>query len=170
MVVIAARPTLETGTWHERVASPFMCTVHAPHCATPQPYLVPVSPSASRSTQRSGVSAATSAVSRFPFTESVYFMSGAPPAGPRDSSACPAGVGREGAGRSKVRAMIGRREFLRRLGRAGTGAVVAGAVPGWARGAMRMAPADAAAAGKHPTPEADLIVRNTWPEHYETSL
>ena len=32
------------------------CTVHAPHCAMPQPYLVPVNPSRSRRTQSSGMS------------------------------------------------------------------------------------------------------------------
>ena len=32
------------------------CTVQAPHWATPQPYLVPVSPCASRITHSSGVS------------------------------------------------------------------------------------------------------------------
>src|SRR4051812_50117381 len=37
-----------------------MCTVHAPHWATPQPYFVPVRPTCSRSTQRSGVLGSTS--------------------------------------------------------------------------------------------------------------
>src|SRR5262245_21713331 len=74
MVVMRAWPTLETGTWHERVGSPSRCTVQAPHWATPQPYLVPVNPSASRSTQRSGMSAGTSADRDFPFTLSVTFM------------------------------------------------------------------------------------------------
>src|SRR5262245_51348446 len=37
-----------------------MCTEHAPHCATPQPYFVPVSPACSRSAQSSGVSASAS--------------------------------------------------------------------------------------------------------------
>ena len=43
------------GTWQERVATPSICTVQAPHWATPQPYLVPVMPSVSRNTQSSGV-------------------------------------------------------------------------------------------------------------------
>jgi len=53
--------------------------------------------------------------------------------------------------------MMRRREFLGALGRAGAGALVASALPplpAWAKGAA----------------DADLIVRNTWPEHYETSL
>src|SRR5262249_46404200 len=78
MVVTFARPTVETGTWQERVASPFTCTVHAPHDATPQPYFVPVSPSASRSTHSSGVSAGASATNGIPLTVSVYFMGSLP--------------------------------------------------------------------------------------------
>src|SRR6266567_3118988 len=56
------------GSTQVRVATPSRCTVQAPHCAMPQPNLVPVSPSVSRSTQRSGVSGATSTVSRLPLT------------------------------------------------------------------------------------------------------
>src|SRR5262249_37700406 len=48
------------GIEHDRVATPSMWTVHAPHSAMPQPYFVPVRPSASRSTHRSGVSGSTS--------------------------------------------------------------------------------------------------------------
>src|SRR5206468_10814979 len=44
-------------TEQERRTSPLMCTEQAPHCATPQPYFVPVRPACSRITQRSGVSA-----------------------------------------------------------------------------------------------------------------
>src|SRR5438067_183131 len=56
------------GSTQVRVATPSRCTVHAPHWAMPQPNLVPVRPSVSRSTQRSGVSGATSTVSRLPLT------------------------------------------------------------------------------------------------------
>ena len=49
-------PTLDNGRTHERTGSPSMCTVQAPHCAMPQPYLVPVSASCSRNTHSSGVS------------------------------------------------------------------------------------------------------------------
>ncbi len=51
--------TLPTGTEHERRSSPLMCTEQAPHCAMPQPYLVPVRPTCSRSTHSSGVSGST---------------------------------------------------------------------------------------------------------------
>ena len=45
MVTIFLAPTAFTGTWQERVATPSICTVQAPHWAMPQPYLVPVRPS-----------------------------------------------------------------------------------------------------------------------------
>src|SRR3954447_26239768 len=44
----------------ERMAAPSRCTVQAPHSAMPQPNLVPVMPSTSRSTHSSGVSPSTS--------------------------------------------------------------------------------------------------------------
>ena len=60
MVVIFLPSTAATGIAQERIAAPSICTVHAPHCATPQPYLVPVRPTCSRSTQSSGVLGSTS--------------------------------------------------------------------------------------------------------------
>src|SRR5690349_1733291 len=48
-----------TGSEQERMTLPLTCTEHAPHCATPQPYLVPVSPTFSRITQSNGVSGST---------------------------------------------------------------------------------------------------------------
>src|SRR5437773_11009998 len=59
MVVIFAPLAALTGIEHERTGRPFMCTVHAPHCATPQPYLVPVRPTCSRITQSRGVVGST---------------------------------------------------------------------------------------------------------------
>src|SRR5262249_10188751 len=44
----------------ERCTSSLMCTEQAPHCATPQPYFVPVRPTCSRMTHRSGVAGSTS--------------------------------------------------------------------------------------------------------------
>ena len=44
MVVIFLPATAEMGVTQERVAAPLTCTVQAPHCAMPQPNLVPVSP------------------------------------------------------------------------------------------------------------------------------
>src|ERR1044071_5105458 len=38
---------LPTGIEQERLTSPLICTEQAPHCATPQPYLVPVRPACS---------------------------------------------------------------------------------------------------------------------------
>src|ERR1700688_4536465 len=50
---------LPTGIEHDRRTSPLMCTEHAPHCATPHPYLVPVRPICSRMTHSRGVSLST---------------------------------------------------------------------------------------------------------------
>src|ERR1700752_4274994 len=48
MVVICLPSAAATGMMHERTALPSTCTVQAPHCATPQPYFVPVRPTCSR--------------------------------------------------------------------------------------------------------------------------
>src|SRR5215467_7627178 len=66
MVVICAPATALRGTEQDRVATPFTCTVQAPHWAMPQPYLVPVMPSVSRSTQSKGVSGSTSTLWDWP--------------------------------------------------------------------------------------------------------
>ena len=60
MVVIFWPTAALTGITHERTAAPSTCTVHAPHCAMPQPYLVPVRPTCSRITHSSGVLGSTS--------------------------------------------------------------------------------------------------------------
>lgn len=68
--------------------------------------------------------------------------------------------------------MAGRREFLRTVGRASAGALAWSALPAWAQGAaasLAAAPAPAARGVASGAP-AELIVRNVWPEHYETSL
>src|SRR5437867_12831880 len=49
----------ESGVWHERTDCPSTCTVHAPHSAIPQPYLVPVRLRLSRRIHNSGVSVGT---------------------------------------------------------------------------------------------------------------
>src|SRR5215468_2280559 len=64
---------------HERCNSPLMCTEQAPHCATPQPYLVPVSPTCSRRTQSSGVSPSTFTSKDLPFTFSLAIAWTTPP-------------------------------------------------------------------------------------------
>src|SRR5579872_4312086 len=69
-MVVTDRPSArDTGATQERTASPSMCTVHAPHCAIPHPYLVPVRPRFSRMTHNSGVDGSTSRLTRLPFTE-----------------------------------------------------------------------------------------------------
>ena len=69
----AALPATGSGSmpWrmHRRFAWPLTWLVHAPHTPTPQPYFGPVTPSRSRRTQSSGMSAGTSGVVRgTPFT------------------------------------------------------------------------------------------------------
>src|ERR1043165_951445 len=56
VTILSLLLTLLMGTVHERRTSPLMCTEQAPHCATPQPYLVPVRPTCSRITHKSGLS------------------------------------------------------------------------------------------------------------------
>src|SRR5258708_24058157 len=71
-MVVTGRPaTAETGAEHERNVCPSTWTVHAPHCAIPQPYLVPVRPSSSRMTHSSGVCGSPSNSRRVPLMSSV---------------------------------------------------------------------------------------------------
>jgi hypothetical protein len=60
IVVIACLAAALTGVWQERTAMPSRCTVQAPHKASPQPNLVPVRPSRSRSAHSSGMSGSAS--------------------------------------------------------------------------------------------------------------
>ncbi len=66
MVVICLPAASLTVTPQERVATPSIWTVQAPHCAMPQPYLVPVRPTFSLIAQSSGVSGSTSTLTDFP--------------------------------------------------------------------------------------------------------
>src|SRR5579883_2146088 len=81
VVILSSAPRVETGTEQERRTSPLMCTEQAPHCAMPQPYLVPVRPIFSRNTHRSGVSPSTFTVCALPLI--VSFMKGLPGLGRR---------------------------------------------------------------------------------------
>src|SRR6266850_5381364 len=66
MVVICLLAASLTSTPQDRVATPSIWTVQAPHCAMPQPYLVPVRPAFSLIAQSSGVSASTSSSNALP--------------------------------------------------------------------------------------------------------
>src|SRR5690348_18313596 len=68
MVVIALPSAADTVVTQERTALPSISTVQAPHWAMPQPYLVPVRPSVSRSTHKSGVRGSAFACNDFPLT------------------------------------------------------------------------------------------------------
>src|SRR5687768_2322662 len=70
IVVTALPAAFATGVWQARTARPSTSTVHAPHWPSPQPYLLPVSASSSRSTLRRLRSPATSTRWRRPFTSS----------------------------------------------------------------------------------------------------
>ena len=59
MVVTFFPATLAAVVEQERVGAPFTWTVQAPHSAIPQPNLVPVIPSVSRSTHNRGMSLGT---------------------------------------------------------------------------------------------------------------
>src|SRR3954453_18585877 len=60
MVVIFLPAASLSEVWQDRTASPFRCTVQAPHRPAPQPNFVPVICNCSRMTQSSGVSLAAS--------------------------------------------------------------------------------------------------------------
>src|SRR6202158_3977301 len=88
MVVTRLAPTALTPVTHERMGCPSRCTVHAPHKAMPQPNLVPVRPSVSRSTHSNGMSGSTSTSVSLPLTLSLIIAPPAPehPANERRSS------------------------------------------------------------------------------------
>ena len=60
MVVIALPAPALIGVTQDRIGCPSRCTVQAPHSAIPHPNFVPVMPSTSRSTHKSGMSTGTS--------------------------------------------------------------------------------------------------------------
>src|ERR1700728_739287 len=68
MVVICLPITALTGTEQERVATPSMWTVQAPHCAMPQPYFVPCNPTTSRIAHKRGMSGSESRVIALPLS------------------------------------------------------------------------------------------------------
>src|SRR5215470_9483749 len=71
MVVMRLPETLATVATHERIGLPSARTVHAPHCARPQPNFGPFSSRSLRSTYSSGVSGSTWTVLLAPFTRRV---------------------------------------------------------------------------------------------------
>jgi hypothetical protein len=68
MVTTFLPSTDARSTEHARTAMPSTCTVQAPHRPAPQPYLVPVNPTWSRMTHKSGVLASASTETRLSFT------------------------------------------------------------------------------------------------------
>src|SRR4030095_11877939 len=70
--------TSDIATPQARTASPLRCTVHAPHSATPQPYLVPVMPSSSRRYHINGIVGSPSNENCAPLTVRLTMMSSLP--------------------------------------------------------------------------------------------
>src|SRR5437899_12729120 len=59
VTILSVGLTPLTGNEQDRMTAPLRCTEHAPHWATPQPYLVPVNPTCSRMTHSKGVLSST---------------------------------------------------------------------------------------------------------------
>ena len=73
----------------ERVATPSIWTVQAPHCAMPHPYFVPVSPTFSRMAHSRGVSGSTSTLTSFPLMlRRIMDFSPDMPAAPPQAPSC----------------------------------------------------------------------------------
>src|SRR6266513_3660906 len=71
IVVTFLPATADTGVTHVLTGAPSRWTVQTPQSAMPHPYLVPVSPSVSRITQRRGISGGTSTCRRLPLIVNV---------------------------------------------------------------------------------------------------
>src|ERR1700683_325582 len=74
MVVIFLPETWDRRVWQERTGTPSTCTVHAPQSPAPQPNLVPVSPTSSRITHNSGVSASALTYTALPLRVNLVAM------------------------------------------------------------------------------------------------
>src|SRR5438105_203277 len=72
--VVTSFLTLETGVMHDRVATPLMMTVHAPHWPSPQPNRGPRKAISLRRIYSSGVVGSMSKVCVLPFTFSVMLL------------------------------------------------------------------------------------------------
>ncbi len=71
-MVVTLRPAIsDTCVWHENARLPSIWTMHAPQSPVPHPNFVPVSFSASRITQRSGVSRGAFDLNEWPLTAKV---------------------------------------------------------------------------------------------------
>src|SRR4051794_13590167 len=79
IVVTLLLATLEMGVTQERTGCPFRCTVHAPHSDMPHPNFVPVMPSVSRKTHKSGIAGGTSTVCALPFNVNLTAAIPSPP-------------------------------------------------------------------------------------------
>src|SRR4051812_8645341 len=77
--VVTSLFTAEVGVIHDRVATPLMSTVHAPHWPSPQPNRGPWRPRSLRRIYNSGVEGSISSVCVPPFTFNVILLIVQPP-------------------------------------------------------------------------------------------
>src|SRR3989442_8067320 len=80
IVVTDLPATPDTGIRQENMRSPSICTMQAPHWPAPQPNLVPVNFSSSRSTHNNRVSSGAATLTGLPLTVKLIAM-GAPSCG-----------------------------------------------------------------------------------------
>src|SRR5919108_47181 len=99
MVVIGPGPTLATDVMHARTARPSSSTVHAPHCPSPQPYLLPVRSSSSCKTESKLRAGSTSTRRTAPLTWSSRTAMRSPPV--QRVSSKPRETGASGKGRRR---------------------------------------------------------------------
>src|SRR5437868_8436060 len=74
MVVMGLPAAAPTCVMHDLAGTPPISTVQAPHCPSPQPYLLPVRSRSSRKTLSKLFSASTSTLSLDPFTLSSVIL------------------------------------------------------------------------------------------------
>jgi hypothetical protein len=96
MVVMLRLATSPTAMLQERIAAPSTWTVQHPHRPATQPKRVPVNPSSSRRTHKSGVWGALSTVRRAPLTMISIMYVLAMNASPRRGHGCRSGPSEAG--------------------------------------------------------------------------
>ncbi|SIT44389.1 hypothetical protein BN2476_390048 [Paraburkholderia piptadeniae] len=118
-IVVTWRPsTADSGVMHERIGCPSRWTVHAPHCAMPQPNFVPCRPATSRIAHSSGMLGSASSVVDLPLRTKVVDINDSECGSGSDRSCALRGVSRRFAARGIRRENCG--EALAAIARAFT--------------------------------------------------
>src|SRR6266436_176729 len=103
MVLMDFAAAVLTVIWQDRRGEPLIKTVHAPHCPSPHPYLVPVRVNSSRSAERRDVSGSHWTVYRFPLiSSSIGFAILTPAAAQIVQAASPSALCYHWASHSKI--------------------------------------------------------------------